>query len=61
MVGRLLSLRAFDAAGMLRDADVVEGAVAGPVIARMLENPGVAIFTPTTPGPAATPRGSIAA
>ena len=39
---RLLSLRGFDAAGMLRDADVVEGAAAEPVIARMLVDPAVA-------------------
>jgi hypothetical protein len=39
---RLLSLRGFDAAGMLRDADVVEGAVAEPVIERMLTDPAVA-------------------
>lgn len=39
---RLLSLRGFDAAGMLLDADVVEGATAVPVIERMLENPAVA-------------------
>lgn len=39
---RLLSLRGFDASGMLRDADVVEGAAAEPVIERMLANPGVA-------------------
>jgi hypothetical protein len=39
---RLLSLRGFDAAGMLRDAEVVEGAVAAPVIERMLADPGVA-------------------
>lgn len=39
---RLLSLRGFDAAGMLLDADVVEGAAAAPVIERMLENPDVA-------------------
>jgi hypothetical protein len=39
---RLLSLRGFDAAGMLRDADVVEGETAGPVIERMLADPGVA-------------------
>ena len=39
---RLLSLRGFDAAGMLRDADVVEGAVAEPVIERMLADPEVA-------------------
>lgn len=39
---RLLSLRGFDAAGMLRDADVVEGAVAEPVIERMLADPVIA-------------------
>ena len=39
---RLLSLRGFDAAGMLRDADVVEGAAAVPVIERMLADPDVA-------------------
>jgi len=39
---RLLSLRGFDAAGMLRDADVVEGAVAEPVIERMLADPAIA-------------------
>ena len=39
---RLLSLRGFDAAGMLRDADVVEGATAEPVITRMLADPAVA-------------------
>jgi hypothetical protein len=39
---RLLSRRGFDAAGMLRDADVVEGAAAKPVIERMLSDPGVA-------------------
>ena len=39
---RLLSLRGFDATGMLRDADVVEGAAAEPVIARMLADPAVA-------------------
>lgn len=39
---RLLSLRGFDAAGLMRDADVVEGAVAEPVIARMLADPRVA-------------------
>jgi hypothetical protein len=33
---RLLSLRAFDAAGMLRDADVVDGNDVEPVIERML-------------------------
>jgi hypothetical protein len=39
---RLLSLRAFDQAGMLRDADVTPGAEAEPVIVRMLADPGVA-------------------
>jgi hypothetical protein len=39
---RLLSLRGFDAAGMLLDADVIEGSVAAAVIERMLENPAVA-------------------
>ncbi len=39
---RLLSLRGFDAAGMLLDADVIEGSAAVPVIERMLENPAVA-------------------
>jgi hypothetical protein len=39
---RLLSLRGFDATGMLRDAEVVEGAAAEPVIARMLAAPDVA-------------------
>ena len=39
---RLLSLRAFDAEGMLRDADVVEGGVIEPVIERMLGDPQVA-------------------
>jgi hypothetical protein len=39
---RLLSLRGFDAAGMLRDADVVEGAAATPVIERMLADPAIA-------------------
>lgn len=39
---RLLSLRGFDATGMLLDADVVEGSAAVPVIERMLENRAVA-------------------
>jgi hypothetical protein len=39
---RLLSLRGFDATGMLRDAEVVEGAAAEPVIARLLADPRVA-------------------
>lgn len=39
---RLLSLRAFDAHGMLVDADVVEGAQARPLIRRLLANQAVA-------------------
>jgi hypothetical protein len=39
MRARLLSLRAFDAAGMMVDADVVDGAVVEPLIARLLANP----------------------
>jgi hypothetical protein len=38
---RLLSLRAYDEQGMMVDADVVEGAQAEPVIARLLDNPAV--------------------
>jgi len=39
---RLLSLRAFDAEGMMRDADVVDGTTVEPLIARLLANPAVA-------------------
>jgi len=39
---RLLSLRAFDASGMMRAADVTEGAVAGPLIERLFEDPEIA-------------------
>ncbi|PZF76581.1 DUF1203 domain-containing protein [Aestuariivirga litoralis] len=38
---RLLSLRAFDAGGMMRDADVVEGTAIEPVIARFFADPAV--------------------
>lgn len=38
---RLLSLRAFDAEGMMTDADVIDGADLAPVIARMLADPAV--------------------
>ncbi len=38
---RLLSLRAYDAAGWMLDADVVEGRDVEPVIARLLANPAV--------------------
>jgi hypothetical protein len=39
---RLLSLRAFDAVGMMRAADVVEGKQVEPLIERMLADPKVA-------------------
>jgi len=38
---RLLSVRAFDASGMMTDADVVEGKILEPVIARMLTHSSV--------------------
>jgi hypothetical protein len=38
---RLLSLRAYDAEGMMLDADVVEGVDVEPVIERLLANPAV--------------------
>jgi hypothetical protein len=39
---RLLSVRAFDGAGMMVDADVVDGRAVEPVIARLLADPAVA-------------------
>jgi len=39
---RLLSLRAFDAAHMMVDADVVDGVVARDLVMRLLDDPGVA-------------------
>ncbi|HEY4560635.1 MAG TPA: DUF1203 domain-containing protein [Lysobacter sp.] len=39
---RLLSLRAFDTAHMMVDADVVEGTVARDVVMRLLDDPRVA-------------------
>lgn len=39
---RLLSLRGFDAAGMIVDADIVEGAAIEPLIARLFVNPAIA-------------------
>ena len=39
---RMLSLRAFDGAGMMLDADLADGREADAVIARMLAAPGVA-------------------
>ena len=38
---RLLSLRAYDAEGMMLDADVVEGSEVEPVIDRLFANPAV--------------------
>ncbi|PZQ20955.1 MAG: DUF1203 domain-containing protein [Stenotrophomonas acidaminiphila] len=39
---RLLSLRAYDADGLMRDAEVVEGVEAMPYLQRLLDRPGVA-------------------
>jgi hypothetical protein len=39
---RLMSLRAYDAAGMMIDADVAEGEAVEPLIQRLLANPEVA-------------------
>jgi hypothetical protein len=39
---RLLSLRAYDLAGMMLDAEVVEGVDAEPVVARLFADPQVA-------------------
>jgi hypothetical protein len=38
---RLLSLRAYDAGGMMLDADVVEGVEVEPIIERLFANPAV--------------------
>lgn len=38
---RIVSLRAFDAAGMLRDADLAEGDAIAPAIERLLADPAV--------------------
>jgi hypothetical protein len=40
--GRLLSIRAFDAEGMMVDADVTQGTEAAPVFEKMLAQPRVA-------------------
>ena len=39
LVARLLALRAFDAEGMMLDAEVVDGAQAEPLIERLLADP----------------------
>src|SRR5664280_1774789 len=41
MRARLLSLRAFDADGMMLDADVVDGAAIEPLVARLFANANV--------------------
>ncbi len=41
---RLLSIRAYDAEGMMLDADVVQGGEAAPVIHRMLADPRIAFL-----------------
>ena len=38
---RLISVRAFDADGMMRDADVVEGEAIAPVLQHLFEDPSV--------------------
>jgi hypothetical protein len=42
LAGRLLAIRAYDADGMMIDAEVVEGAEAIPLIERFLDNPHAA-------------------
>lgn len=42
MRARMLSLRGFDAAGMMIDADIVEGTAIEPVIARFFADPAIA-------------------
>ena len=39
--GRLLSLRAYDAEGLMRDAEVTEGRELEPVVARLFTDPAV--------------------
>jgi len=42
--GRLLSVRAYDAEGWMRDADVVEGVALEPLVERFLADPQVAFL-----------------
>lgn len=42
LAGRLLAIRAYDAAGMMIDAEVIEGAEAVPLVERFLANPAAA-------------------
>lgn len=44
MARRTLSLRGFSAAGQMLEADLAEGAAIAPLIARIFENPAVAII-----------------
>ena len=57
---RPLSLRAFDDAGMMRDAALAQGADVSAVIERLFQNPAVSTSTPTTQFAGAIPAGSIA-
>jgi hypothetical protein len=60
MRSRPLSLRAFDAAGMMVDADLVDGKDGEALIRSMLENPAVAHIQATTPNAAAMQPASSA-
>lgn len=42
LASRLLAIRAYDAAGMMIDAEIVEGAEAAPLVERMLADPRAA-------------------
>lgn len=42
LAGRLLAIRAYDANGMMIDAEVIEGGEAVPLIERLLDNPNAA-------------------
>lgn len=61
---RLLSLRAFDGAGMMRDADVLEGSDLAPAIERFFADPAIAYLHAHNAKPgcfaARIDRGSVA-
>ena len=57
LASRLLSVRAFDASGMMVDADVVAGAVAARLIEQQFTNPMVGTCICTMRSPAVMPRG----
>ena len=42
LLGRLLSVRAFDAAGMMVDAEVIEGNALEPLVDQWLDRPQIA-------------------